>query len=483
MATTARASPRVSGDELGRQTYVDYIRSCYKNDLEAFSYYEALVDYIEKGSRKYPGQTQHKPRIFELRRIESPIQYPALFPFNLMDWSTTSERPRVVMLEGFPSPEAVVQLAQRWKTRPDDPTLPSRQGDVVRVHFSSLVKSLVQGPSLKLFMGKRAAVEEACRKYEKRLFAEDQYGVTRFRGVNQHDTCCCSIEQTVSFKVVPNKASWVVANSSELKAIYLTDEGTSFLGDVRLPWTSYHNYSTSLQGGTAVGAVPIVPHNKPITSESCDWNIGIGENSMNNTNGSSNRHERGSGAIPLSPAFSQLHPSRNIVVHDEADMELLSEDPFFLLASLFTTSALSFMQLLNYLSVSINEDHSMEVDLLDIKLERLRNCVRIIHRVEAALVENLQWIAQGGCSTWPRARPGMSAATRKQAVQSRLRTDHEALQQKCIVMRQDCELAMAFLVSYSQLLCGERGIAQAEEVARLEAGGVLCSLGIRYRHL
>ncbi|KAF5629910.1 insecticidal toxin complex [Fusarium tjaetaba] len=313
-----------------------------------------------------------------------------------------------------------------------DRTLPSRQGNFVHVNFSSLVKSLVQGPSLKLFMEKRSAVEEACRKYEKRLFAEDQYGVARFRGVNQHDTYCCSIEQTVSFTAVPNKASWA--------AIYLTDEGTSFLQDVRLPWTSYHNYSTSLQGGTVVGTVPIVPYNKPITAESCDWNIGISESSMNNRNGSSNRHERGSDAFPLSPAFSQLHPSRSIVVHDEADMELLSEDPFFLLASLFTTSALSFMQLLNYLSLSINEDHSLEVDLLDIKLERLRNHVRIIHRVEAALAENLQWIAQGGCSTWPRARTGMSAAIRKEAVQNKLRTDHEALRQKCAVMRQDSSL-------------------------------------------
>ncbi|KAF5656576.1 hypothetical protein FCIRC_13585 [Fusarium circinatum] len=283
------------------------------------------------------------------------------------------------MLVGFPSPDAVVQLAQKWNLRPEsfighifgnesdprgfysEPTLPSRQGNVVRVHFSSLVKSLVSGPSPKLFMKKRAAVEEACRKYEKRLFTEDKFGVTRFRGVSQHDTYCCSIEQAVSFMVVPNKRTRV--------------------------------------GRTAVGTVPIVPYNKPITAESCDWNIGISENSI---------------------TFSQLHPARNSVVHDEADMELLSEDPFFLLTSLFTTYALSFMQLLNYLSVSINEDHSMEVDLLDIKLERLRNCVRIKHRVEAALAENLQSTAQGGCSTWPRAGPGMSAAIRKQVVQSQL---------------------------------------------------------------
>jgi hypothetical protein len=148
-------------------------------------------------------------------------------------------------------------------------------------------------------------------------------------------------------------------------------------------------------------------------------------------------------------------------------MQLLSEDPFFLLASLFTTSALSFVQLLNYLSVSITEGRSTEISLLDVKLERLRHCVRIIYRVESALAENLQWVAQGGCSTWPKARPGTNTAARKEALQTRLRTDHEALQRRCVIMRQDCESAMVFLVSYSQLLCGEQGIAQAGEVARL----------------
>ncbi|PNP75785.1 hypothetical protein FNYG_10863 [Fusarium nygamai] len=75
-------------------------------------------------------------------------------------------------------------------------------------------------------------------------------------------------------------------NRSELKAIQLTDEGTSFLEDVRLPWTSYRNCDTSLQGEFVVGTVPIGPYNNPITAESCDWNIGISDNSMKNRKGS-----------------------------------------------------------------------------------------------------------------------------------------------------------------------------------------------------
>jgi Mg2+ and Co2+ transporter CorA len=155
------------------------------------------------------------------------------------------------------------------------------------------------------------------------------------------------------------------------------------------------------------------------------------------------------------------------VVHDETDLQLLSEDPFFLIASLFTTSALSFVQLLNYLSVSIAECRSTESALLDVKLERLRHCVSIIYRVEFALAENLRWIARGGCSTWPRAQPGTDTAVRKEALQTTLQTDHEALQQRCVIMRRDCESATMFLVSYSQLQCAERGIAQASEIQRL----------------
>ncbi|KAF9765339.1 hypothetical protein IL306_002427 [Fusarium sp. DS 682] len=492
MTSTAATSPTPlsSGDALRRQTYVDYIRSCYKNDPEAFSYYEALVDFIEKGSRKYPNLAKQKPRFFELRPVASQIQYPALFPFDLVNWSAPSERPRVAMLEGFPSPAAIVQLAQAWNLRPEffighifgkesnpsalyaDPILPSSQDNVIRVHFSSLVKSLVQGPGLSSYMEKRAELDKASQQYEKLLFAGNHSGVTRFRGINQHDAYYCSVEQTISFTVVKNKASWV--------AVYLTDEGNSFLEDVSLPWSSYHNGATSLQSGTAVGTVPIVPYNKPIIAEAyqCqpasrqprpDGGMGHPLSSENSSNDQdiSDGHGRRISVSPSPQSFGQLHPPRNIIVHDKADMDLLSEDPFFLLASLFTTSALSFTQLLNYMSKSINKDRSTEVDLIKVKLERFQNRIEIIHRVEAALAENLHWIVQGGCSTWPRVSPETTAAARKLAVQTKLRIDHEMLQQRFIVLRQDCESAKASLLGYSQLLSGERSTTQAGEVGRL----------------
>lgn len=476
MATTPSAP---SSDPLQRTAYIEYIRSCYHNDPEAFSYYEALVDYIERGTKKYLNSSEEKPRVFEARSPISSISYPTSFPFDILEWADHSDRPRIVMLEGFPSPSAVLDLAQRWWLRPEFfiehifgsqnnqrgfysiPTLPSRQENIIRIHFSSLVKSLVEGSSLTSYLGKRSEVEEACQQYEKQLLNGNRYGVTRYRDIHQHDTYYCSVEHVTSFTVVPNKSPWV--------AVYLTDQGKSLLEDVRLPWTTYHSGITSLKSGTAVGTVPIVPYNAPITTKRFDQSLAARYLSHQADSCDNNQSSNGSGnnGFTSATSFSQLHPPRNIVVHDQTDMQLLTEDPFFLLVSLFTTSALSFTQLLNYLSISIAECRNTEIVLLDVKLERLRHCVRIIHRVESALTENLHWIARGGCDTWPRVRPGTDTATRKQVLQARLRADHKALQQRCVVMRQECESAMMMLVNYSQLRCGEQGTMQADEIHRL----------------
>lgn len=190
-----------------------------------------------------------------------------------------------------------------------------------------------------------------------------------------------------------------------------------------------------------IGTLPIVPYNAPITQNA---------RKLQSTN----------------QYFNQLHPLRNVTVHDDTDMRLLSEDPFFLLTNLFTTSALSSAQLLNYLSESITECRTIDTELLNVKLERLRHSVSIIHRVELSITENLHWIRQGGSAEWPKARTTETSA-RKTLLQCRLQEDHEHLLQRCSIMRRDCESATSLLVSCSQLLCAKQGIAQASEVRHL----------------
>jgi hypothetical protein len=73
----------------------------------------------KKGLKKDLGSSEDKPRVFEVRAATSFKSYPAAFPFDILEWSAISERPRAVILEGFPSPNAVLQLAQRWNLRPE----------------------------------------------------------------------------------------------------------------------------------------------------------------------------------------------------------------------------------------------------------------------------------------------------------------------------------------------------------------------------
>lgn len=112
-----------------------------------------------------------------------------------------------------------------------------------------------------------------------------------------------------------------------------------------------------------VGTLPIVPYNAPITQNNLEYNGRRDSRETQSTRGS----------------YGQFYPLRNIVVQDDIDMRLLSEDPFFLLASLSTTSALSFVQLLNYLSESIAESGTTDTEMLEVELERLQHSTSIIH--------------------------------------------------------------------------------------------------------
>ncbi|KEY75180.1 hypothetical protein S7711_10491 [Stachybotrys chartarum IBT 7711] len=92
---------------------------------------------------------------------------------------------------------------------------------------------------------------------------------------------------------------------------------------------------------------------------------------------------------------------------------------------MFTTTTLLCAQLLNYLSSSTAKSRSTENALLNIQLERLRQCVRIISRVGAEPAQDLRWVAQGGCDTWPQVRPGTDTALRREGLWNRLKADHE----------------------------------------------------------
>lgn len=45
------AHPTASG-ELRLSLYVDFVKSCYRNHPEAFTYYEQLIDYLEPDGKE-----------------------------------------------------------------------------------------------------------------------------------------------------------------------------------------------------------------------------------------------------------------------------------------------------------------------------------------------------------------------------------------------------------------------------------------------
>jgi hypothetical protein len=223
--TVVRSRSIRTHDDRYRSAYIEFIQSCYRYHPEAFSYYDQLVDFINHDFRTEP-QPPQKPTLFEL---QASFEAEEQFPFVAAEWERTPRQPRVAVLEGFPSPSSIALLGAKLLVRPEFfighlfagfqhsrqlrfyefPTLPSRQSNVVSIHFTSLVKPLVNGATLDSYLAKRKEVEDAIRRCDKTLFNEGPFGATRFRAINQHDSYFCSVEQTVSLTVVMDRDQWV----------------------------------------------------------------------------------------------------------------------------------------------------------------------------------------------------------------------------------------------------------------------------------
>ena len=172
------------------------------------------------------------PKLFEVTPLQSGSTFPFCFPLQPTGWDHEQRYPRVAVLEGFPSPTYTAFLGARWDLRPEffighmfpgrgqtqrdnlfeQPTLPSRRDNIIRVQLASLVKSLVEVPVVESHTARRLEVDEAFRQCEKDLLSDRRYGATRFRRINLHDGQFCSVEQTVSLTVATEKSQWTGKN-------------------------------------------------------------------------------------------------------------------------------------------------------------------------------------------------------------------------------------------------------------------------------
>lgn len=209
----------------------------------------------------------------------------------------------------------------------------------------------------------------------------------------------------------------------------------------RLPWSSYNDH------GRPIGTVTLVPFNALV-------------------DGSPRPQESQNKVWVRAADLDKFHPLKNVIVKDKIDMQLLCSDPFFLLCSALTVSALSWAQLLNFMTESIPQYSTVKAEQLNLTLERLRYYIGIIHRIEELLCESLYLIKQGGCSTWPKAA-GQELTTRKYHLQMQVQRDYERLQMRCSSLARECESQINQLVSCSQLVAAERGVVQAAQVHKL----------------
>ncbi|KAI1084629.1 hypothetical protein F5B20DRAFT_522428 [Whalleya microplaca] len=442
----------MAGTEIHQEAYVEFIKSCYRAHPASFAYYDRLIDYLRQTSY-HPQSSLQAPRTFD---ASGPCQsdiYPIPFPFKVTnaEETKTNSHPRVIVLEGFPSPACIVSLGTKWYIRPEffighlnpvtqgrlyeSPTLLSLQDNLVRVRYISLIKSLVDRPKSFLIKKHRSEMNNTCLRQEKGLLTDRKYGASRFRRINLHDSQMCSVEQTVSMTVVGDPAHW--------NAVFLTDQGRRPIVHQGMPWKEYNSNERP------IGTLVLVPYNdtlaKPHSSPGSDADL------------------------DFQSSLDEFHPLKNAGVKDEIDHKLLLADPFYLLYGLLRTSLLSWTQLLNYLAACIEESNNqLDLDQNELRfhLEQLRFHVTVIHQTKDHFSESLQLIIQGGCASWPKSTDS-ALQERKRLLQQQLEADCRHLLERCSLMANKCESAIEVLVGFSQLVTAERGISQAEEVQSL----------------
>ena len=210
--------------------YAQYIRDYFGTLPRSTSYYSQLEEFLCKGGRT----GLQEVRCVELRQLskDSTNHIPAICP---VEFNTRGGEPRVCVLEGFPSPECIAALANRYRVRPELlighlglehmqtskncshtlPTVPSRRRNIVHIHLITLghfASSHIPDHTVKELVKKRSLVNDEVNNYQKRLFTDRRFGETRYRKIHIHNSQFFSFEQMISFSVsnidVLGKTPW-----------------------------------------------------------------------------------------------------------------------------------------------------------------------------------------------------------------------------------------------------------------------------------
>ncbi len=187
--------------------------------------------------------------------------------------------------------------------------------------------------------------------------------------------------------------------------------------------------------------VPVVPYNFP-------------------PNGSS---RLGPGTTTEFASLHPYHPIDDLYVQEDGDLELLRQDPFFMLGRLFLRVAQSWSPLLNFVEEDIDACTVGDQEYLQSVLDQLRFNANLVMRIKGFLAENLHVIQERGDASWPRvSEPALEHKIL--AVQSSLIKNYKFLIVRCEQLAARCERGSGILVSAAQLIEAHEGTNQARQV-------------------
>jgi hypothetical protein len=225
--------------------------------------------------------------------------------------------------------------------------------------------------------------------------------------------------------------------------LFLLDKGRKLEGQHDLPWSSYGNNG---RRPSMVPPVSFSTHTGP---------------------------ERATSASERLPSADQLHPYdalNDLYASDTDELQLLLENPFFLLGRLLLNAAQSWSQFLNHLSRDINyclEGLEAEPGELYLALGQLRYNASLLARVEGFLMDNKHLIEQRGSKLWPGSSEDSIQFGKILGLQETLNTDYDFLLKTCVQLSTRCERFQDTLVSAAQTLDAQQGVEQAKRGHKL----------------
>ena len=222
--------------------------------------------------------------------------------------------------------------------------------------------------------------------------------------------------------------------SLSIAGVFLLDRGQSLQGQHNLPWSNH------IGGRLPAYFIPVIPYNR---SE--------GPNIKNGAATSSSH---------------PYHPVDDLYVEDPGEIELIRQDPFFIISRLLSLAGRSLSPVLNHLDEDIEACASCpttDETQLSAALEQLQFNARLIVRFKGFLWDNYHVIKERGDESWPKTSDS-TLQERLVKVQLSLKKDYKSLLARCTRLASRCEVSSRTLVGAMQLLEAKKGIDQAKQV-------------------